>query len=99
MFNGPCFTGLNTGQRWPIRNGFAWAAGIFDFFSIGFLYGGHWYFPERVIRVLVPNLKDIRRTNRGAVPAAVTFIRINTDKKFSRTVLVSEIGDHKKSLV
>jgi hypothetical protein len=96
MSNGPRFTGPHTGQRRAIRNGFAWAAGIFDLFSFRFLYGCNRYFPERVIRILVSNLKDVRRTGRDTVPATVTFIRINTNKKLSGTVLVSEIGNHGK---
>jgi len=96
MFNGPCFTGLFTGQRRPIRTRFALAAGIFDLFSFRFFYGGNRYLPEGVIGILVPNLKDVLRTSRDAVSTSVTLIRIDTDKKISGTVFVSEIGDHGK---
>jgi hypothetical protein len=94
MINGPHVTGPHTRQRQPIRNGFAWPAGIFDLFSFRFFYGGNRYFPERVIGILVHNLKDVRRTGRDAITATVALIRIDTDKKIAGTVFVSEIGNH-----
>src|SRR4030042_921126 len=99
MGNGPCFTSPYTRQGWVIRNRFAQPAGVFDFSTFRFFYGGYRNFPKGVVGVLIPNFKDAPRTGRNAVPAAVAFIRIKTDKEFTGTVFKTEISNHGKILV
>jgi hypothetical protein len=94
MRDGSRLAGGQAGKRRPIDSRFAGAAGVFEFFTFRFFNDRHRSRTERIVGVLIPDLKGPRRTDRNAVATTMAFIRIQADEKFPRSVLISIMGNH-----
>lgn len=65
--------------------------GFYLFILISGHYG-YWFVLQRIIGIFIDYLKDIGRANGYTVTSAIALVRINSDKKITRGILVTIVG-------
>jgi hypothetical protein len=79
-------------ERWPAGRRLTGVALIFQLlFFLGSNHG-HRFIPHGVVGIFSNHDKNIGRTNGYAVPAAITFFRIDGDEEIARGIFISVIG-------